>query len=959
MRVGYSHSQYLCDVPLGKRQEILKQKQIEKPPISCPDLAAIKHGVLALSHKSKHCHVMLMSNLADPWWTVVDCSTKTLAHVVCIQDTPKQLSYKIDSTKNMTVCFHGSIKNSGKCSKFLSYNQSDHLNFSLQQSCFQLNFQAKYLTSIKQYQYLYDAVSYFPALLSPSLVDPSVIDVFAYRRVLNTYKTSHFRTSHKTASGVCVCEREIQSVKVPEHTHKCKTGEHISESLICDGKIDCLDEHSDESNCLCKTKHNRSLNSDKCKQVIFLDQNKTICGPLYYRNVRGSCQMFHPFSKMPTHERTNNSRTGHSTEESDPNLFQQVLQWTNEKNSECAAPNQVPCLMAASSICYNFSDICVYKLNGKNQLTPCQDGGNLENCGVFECNTLFKCHLSYCVVWSFVCDGKLDCPWADDESMCRDKARCQHLYKCKSQRDSPSTCIHLTKICDGQFDCVLNDDEVLCELKACPHGCRCLLYATTCGTSFSIEGVAPFPYKLVTIHSAQLLPKRSVALLFPNVTHLTITKSRIVGVCHQNIALAILFLNLQYIHIKYVSRCCFQSQTSVTMILLENDEIQFVEAQSFTSLDKLRMLSLSHNPLKSLPRDLCEACPSFKIMYLVNASLTDIDVEALNTLSLNFLKTENHHLCCTASDSAVCTAQRPWYISCSDLIGNTKQRTAFVAVSVLILSFCAISIVCHIGTRSSGKGYSIVVVAVNLIDLQCLVYLIAIWIADIVHRGTFMVKEEEWRSSIPCFLAAGTAMLYTVLSQFALVFLSVTRLFVVVWPMSTKLKRSDFVINYLICMFIISVLVCFASVSSMRLSGIELPLNLCLPYVDPSHSKIIVKTLTTIIVAFQILSSIVVVSLRFWLFCEIQKSQKIFAGLRLDRNKMLKVQLIILSISNILCWLPTSVVYVSTLIYVTYPMEMITWTTVLVLPLNSLLSPCVFVGVSVKKYVEATKRGGG
>ena len=59
---------------------------------------------------------------------------------------------------------------------------------------------------------------------------------------------------------------------------------------------------------------------------------------------------------------------------------------------------------------------------------PCRNGGHLENCEKFECNVMFKCPNYYCVPWTYVCDGKWDCPYAEDEfniEVCIGKSMCE------------------------------------------------------------------------------------------------------------------------------------------------------------------------------------------------------------------------------------------------------------------------------------------------------------------------------------------------------------------------------------------------------------------------------------------------------------------------------------------------------------------------------------------------------
>ena len=56
--------------------------------------------------------------------------------------------------------------------------------------------------------------------------------------------------------------------------------------------------------------------------------------------------------------------------------------------------------------CYKFTDVCKYKLNTDGSTISCKNGNHLQNCRLFECNSMFKCVKSYCVLWSYVCDGK-------------------------------------------------------------------------------------------------------------------------------------------------------------------------------------------------------------------------------------------------------------------------------------------------------------------------------------------------------------------------------------------------------------------------------------------------------------------------------------------------------------------------------------------------------------------------
>ena len=132
--------------------------------------------------------------------------------------------------------------------------------------------------------------------------------------------------------------------------------------------------------------------------------------------------------------------------------------------------------------CYNITNLCIYKLNANQVLIPCENGRHLQQCKNFLCDIMFKCLESYCISWSYVCDGKWDCPHGDDELeyiVCNKNNTCLHMYHC---RNTKQMCLHLGNTCDGYYDCPFGDDESLCELKSfdCPSFCMCLLYAIDC-----------------------------------------------------------------------------------------------------------------------------------------------------------------------------------------------------------------------------------------------------------------------------------------------------------------------------------------------------------------------------------------------------------------------------------------------------------------------------------------------
>ena len=68
------------------------------------------------------------------------------------------------------------------------------------------------------------------------------------------------------------------------------------------------------------------------------------------------------------------------------------------------------------------------------------------------------------------------------------------------------------------------------------------------------------------------------------------------------------------------------------------------------------------------------------------------------------------------------------------------------------------------------------------------------------------------------------------------------------------------------------------------------------------------------------------------------------------------VQLFVVSVSNILCWIPANCVYITAMFLSRYPVSVAMWTTVSVLPINSLVNPSVFIVAYFRKVLKSSSK---
>ena len=59
-------------------------------------------------------------------------------------------------------------------------------------------------------------------------------------------------------------------------------------------------------------------------------------------------------------------------------------------------------------------------------------------------------------------------------------------------------------------------------------------------------------------------------------------------------------------------------------------------------------------------------------------------------------------------------------------------------------------------------------------------------------------------------------------------------------------------------------------------------------------------------------------------------------------DKEVLKQFVLVTVTNVLCWLPSSAINIASLIMETYPTNLLIWNAILINPLNSVINPIIF-----------------
>ncbi len=429
-------------------------------PSPCPSLASVKENIAEVINPDmvthRKCTLMLLSNLAEAEWLSVDCDEKLLAHVLCVEKstcTAHTVSKEDVFRAKLTMCDNQSLKLNKSCYAF-HFTENRSLTF-LPKGAGNSFVNELGIFALKDIFFSVKAqVPNLILLNSTKNIVSGISGVLTCMKILRkvTCKWSHLnRNQTEHNKGFVVTMKRLTNVRQRSNHFQCHNSSVVVlTSSLCDGKLDCPDGN-DELNCNCSG----SSVSPKCKYVVDKMSNKSKCGFLFFTTLNGSCYHFTTMTRSNIHSQSKQIRCaeiystdpvwlddifvdcpGYHGEES---ILMNLLFHSN--HSQCPRSGQLPCKQGHTK-CFNVTSICIFILNTFGHLTPCRNGGHLDDCASFQCNTHFKCSNSYCILGTSVCNSRWDCPDGGDQAsfLCSSILRCSNLFRCKNTQNM---CIHI------------------------------------------------------------------------------------------------------------------------------------------------------------------------------------------------------------------------------------------------------------------------------------------------------------------------------------------------------------------------------------------------------------------------------------------------------------------------------------------------------------------------------------
>ena len=638
----------------------------------CPDVFQEKSsesgdiGYPFPTKNKKMCTMMLLLNLAEPDWISIFCNRSILPIVICVKDELMEKPKADIHLMDLSACSVLSIVVHKECFVFewKPRNETKFKGFS------RSNQKIEYKKVILNFQHIFDVIITPTSSLSVLVMkNLTSLNVLKFQKYLDITTSEHFIMPFTEAEGFHLFKLNKYRLNLGSLLFSCSSGGYIMNDFICDHFIDCPNDNSDEEQCTCTMENKTGY----CRYTKTGGDN-IFCGLLYYKKLSGACQKYSNVTLIKTDFKTYKSdpelikgmhkrllfvTTNQTKFKFDEVTFSQMNDKisnfirchnnqkvkkifiddlvpdcvTNaedepklksilelEKFYSCQMPYEIPCKEGHDK-CYNITEVCIYTLNMYNHMTPCRNGAHVQNCVKFECNMMYKCLNSYCIPWSYVCNGVWDCPSGNEEAnICQKTSKCIQMYKC---RKTHHICIHLGNVCDNTYDCPHGDDELLCIFRGinCPEDCECLLYAISCRGDMKMKMYLKYPEIYLFVFFSDLdISLHNMINKFINVLVIKLPRNNFTTFCPNLKCHKCVFLHLGYNLINRLEVKCFTQLHPLVALILNNNYITKIQEHSFDKFVELKLLNISQNPLTSLSELFLINTQNLKILDIMNMS---------------------------------------------------------------------------------------------------------------------------------------------------------------------------------------------------------------------------------------------------------------------------------------------------------------------------------------------------
>lgn len=596
--------------------------------------------------------------------------------------------------------------------------------------------------------------------------------------------------------------------------------------------------------------------------------------------------------------------------------------------------------------CFSKFQVCIYKVGQKRRLQFCPNGAHLAKCAHFVCTRHFKCPAYYCIPWGYVCDGRWDCPIGNDELSDTCSTRnCHGMLKCQVDN---SVCVHFADICDGENDCLHGDDETFCDLKQmCPQRCECFKYALSCSELISLPWHNIQAHVFLSVKNTDVQDCQDTLSFFEDVISLVLHNDSIRDVTITNEFVKLLLVDFSHNFISAIGKNSFRCCPITQDIILQNNSVQVIAKGSFHNTPHLSKLDLSMNKMQQIYEGTFDGLLVLDKLCLSHMPLDIIDSKTFLNIQMKEVITDNFRVCCVAN-AEICAVLPQWPFSCSSLISHSALQVLSWIISLLICFLNGVTIVVSwkmftrqtkVGDRDVQSAYNLNTMCIQLSDILIGIHVLSLCVANSVFGDEYIGSDFSWRSGAVCHSLAFISFTANQLSQIYLNILAFSRYSLTKHPIESKIrdftlvKKVFFTTSTLLIVFSVTLV----ALQAKENNGVQ-SLPTCIPF---GNSDTI---LAYIITAFVGMTQMVSPAFIMIMYSLLVYHLVVHAGetsMKSHISPSMVGRLILISLTNIVCWLPGAVVMFITLATHQYPISLLLWVVMILTPVNSALNPIV------------------
>ncbi len=910
-----------------------------------------------------HCTLLMLENLAMPEWLSVKCNQSLLDTVICSTEVKNTIHISNNRWRNSigdnSHCNKQQIQFQTKCLSTKYIPAGTYGKFCLHDN---LNIDRDLL----HFMNMFDKDNQFPVYFTSQRSPTECLEV---HKIHSQYQNTKLKSISKPCSSVqgltfCLSSKKQFDIESIPNFYMCNSSEIISQALLCNGIADCFDK-MDELNCNCS--HQSLTQTHRCN-VLNVSTTPKFSPPNSAKSV---------ISQIPDTLKQvflcNNSKViplsymddGYPDCSGgyDEQHFQTSMMNNTLATNLCENPAEIQCYEGYNR-CFSLAKLCLCEIDHLGNLVACRNGYHLTTCDDFICNAAYKCQQSFCIPHEYECNRKWECVNGEDEFYCLFPVRhCAGLLKCANSH----ICISPFQVCDHVKNCPMGTDEELCvpRFSKCPDYCSCFQLVASCSAMNStLTQINRNLLKYCThIHLADSVVTRVYFQQF---------ESAVVAILHSNMQTFCQYLGLHSLQIQILSvdnstmakviNSCFKGMKTILMFTLTNLGLKAIEDQAFEDQQKLVSLDLSNNLLTELTQT--------SICFLSVLKHLNIAYNKLQTFSSNLfhglthlsrVQTDYFAVCCSVTTNTItCTAHIAWPSECQDILN--KAMTIFLWHWAMILLCFNLACCLYIAIKlnlcvKKATSFEITTLFVCAAGLICGIYLIVMLSASTHYIGIFFTREQYWRGSVLCHIVANLFSIFCIFSPLVLNLAAMSKYLVVKYPFEVKYKAVKRIYyhcaSYVILSLSISVFVWCLHYFVQKMNSLETPLCSLIGSVS---NVLHVNIFTSIISLYFLIACILIIGMHVLLYKVHGESKQtpLAKSKNQKREKALAIQLSVSSICHFFSWTCPAVVYLLSIVLAEYPMNMLTWTTIAAVPMNSIVSPAIFLVMKLKHHVSCT-----